>query len=237
MINFVEITSVEIKYQSTEVFDIEVEKEHQYIANDFVVHNCTTSANSSIHFPMVSLLTEINKFKDAVEACINDTNSVFKSIPKIIADGGFSNFDQIIKALAIGADYVMLGKIFAMSVEACGDILNKHYFGYDVLKDGPFQDWIRKQDMSIIKDYDCYRQYYGMSTKKAQTEFGNTELKTAEGIETLVPIKYTLAGWCDNFISYLRSAMSYCNSRTLEEFKNNARIEQISANSFNAYYK
>ena len=76
-----------------------------------------------------------------------------------------------------------------------------------------------------------------MSTKKAQTEISGEATKTAEGIETLVPIKYTLAGWCDNFISYLRSAMSYCNSRNLQEFRENAHIEQISANSFNAYYK
>lgn len=172
---------------------------------------CTTSANSGVHFPMVSLLTEINKFKDAVEACIGDTNSVFKSVPKIVADGGFSNFDQIIKALAIGADYVMLGKIFAMSEEACGEVIP-------------------------TKDEKYMRKYYGMSTKRAQSEFGNTELKTAEGIETLVPIKYTLAGWCDNFISYLRSAMSYTNSRNLNEFKN-IEYRQISANSFNAYYK
>ena len=203
---------------------------------------CTTSANSGIHYPMVSLLQEIVRNKKYVISCIKHDKEVkieppYKSIPKIVADGGFLNFDQIIKALAIGADYVMLGKIFAMSVEACGDILNKHYLGYNILKDGPFQDWIRKQDMSVIKDYDCYRQYYGMSTKKAQTEISGEATKTAEGIETLVPIKYTLAGWCDNFISYLRSAMSYCNSRTLEEFRKNAHVEQISANSFNAYYK
>lgn len=173
---------------------------------------CTTSANSGIHYPMVSLLTEINRCKSVVEAWINYGDSEYTSVPKIVADGGFSNFDQIIKALAIGADYVMLGKIFAMSYEACGEILFNH-------------------------KGERVRKYYGMSTKKAQSEFGNTELKTAEGIETLVPIKYTLTGWCDNFISYLRSAMSYTNSRNLEEFKNNAHIEQISANSFNAYYK
>lgn len=205
---------------------------------------CTTSSNAGgIHYPMVSLLSELNKLKKFVyeNKALSDwgyyKNDVeYLSVPKIVADGGFSNFDQIIKALAIGADYVMLGKIFAMSVEACGEILNKHYFGYDILKDGPFQDWIRKQDISVIKEYDCYRQYYGMSTKKAQSEFGNTEFKTAEGIETLVPIKYTLAGWCDNFISYLRSAMSYANSRNLEEFKK-TKYEQISANAFQAYYK
>ena len=197
---------------------------------------CTTSANSGIHYPMVSLLSTIKVFKNAVEKCINDIDSGFKSVPKIVADGGFSNFDQIIKALAIGADYVMLGKIFAMSVEACGDILNKSYFGYNVEKQGPFQDWVRKQDMSTIKFWDCWRAYYGMSTKKAQAEISGEAHKTAEGIETLVPIKYKLSGWIDNFISYLRSAMSYTNSRNLTEFKN-TKYEQISANAFQAYYK
>jgi len=226
MINFVEITSVEIKYQSTEVFDIEVEKEHQYIANDFVVHNCTTSANSSIHYPMVSLLQKLVFHKNTVSVSTEYNGkerkncdgekyiyySPYRSIPKIVADGGFSNFDQIIKALAIGADYVMLGKIFAMSEEACGKVIFNH-------------------------NGERVRKYYGMSTKRAQTEISGEATKTAEGIETLVPIKYTLAGWCDNFISYFRSAMSYCNSRTLEEFRKNAHIEQISASSFNAYYK
>lgn len=180
---------------------------------------CTTSANSGIHYPMVSLLSKLKNNKQLVtskialsDCCYSDEKCEFNSIPKIIADGGFSNFDQIIKALAIGADYVMLGKIFAMSEEACGEVVP-----------------------TIEEKY--MRKYYGMSTKKAQTEISGEATKTAEGIETLVPIKYTLAGWCDNFISYLRSAMSYCNSRTLEEFRKNAHIEQISANSFNAYYK
>lgn len=173
---------------------------------------CTTSSNAGgIHYPMVSLLEEIDKRKNLVELWISRGEFDYVITPKIVADGGFSNFDQIIKALAIGADYVMLGKIFAMSEEACGEVVP-------------------------TKDEKYMRKYYGMSTKRAQSEFGNTELKTAEGIETLVPIKYTLAGWCDNFISYLRSAMSYTNSRNLNEFKN-TRYEQISANSFNAYYK
>ena len=173
---------------------------------------CLTSANNGIHYPMVSLLLEITTYKDTVEAWFGHPESNFKSVPKIIADGGFNNFDQIIKALAIGADYVMLGKIFAMSEEACGETVT-------------------------ISPDQRRRKYYGMSTKKAQSEFRNTELKTAEGIETLVPIKYTLAGWCDNFMSYLRSAMSYCNSKNLNEFKKNAIIKQISNNAFNSYFK
>lgn len=188
---------------------------------------CTTAANTSCTYPMASLLQELRFRKISVTQSIEEngrevTNwytgertireTPYKSIPKIIADGGFNNFDQIIKALAIGADYVMLGKIFAMSEEACGETVT-------------------------ISPDQHRRKYYGMSTKKAQSEFGNTEFKTAEGIETLVPIKYTLSGWLDNFISYLRSAMSYCNSKTLDQFRQNAKIKQISNNSFNAYYK
>lgn len=220
---------------------------------------CTTSANSGVHCPMVSLLQTLSSYKNTVSVSIEYDgkerkncdgekyiyHSSYKSIPKIVADGGFSNFDQIIKALAIGADYVMLGKIFAMSEEACGEVVYKDQIIPTKMDLTAFNDEERSvfeaagfDKVYINKTIQIpYRKYYGMSTKKAQAEFGNTELKTAEGIETLVPIKYNLAGWVDNFISYLRSAMSYCNSRTLDEFKQNAKIEQISANAFQAYYK
>ena len=61
---------------------------------------CTTSANVSIHYPMASLIEECAYFKTA-----------YDSPTKIIADGGFRNYSEIIKALALGADYVMLGGI------------------------------------------------------------------------------------------------------------------------------
>ena len=206
---------------------------------------CLTSANNGIHYPMVSLLQNITNCKQNVKAWLNHPESNFKSVPKIVADGGFNNFDQIIKALAIGADYVMLGKIFAMSEEACGEVVYKEQFIPTKLDLSTLPEDDRKlyEESGLDEAYITktiktpFRKYYGMSTKKAQAEFGNETLKTAEGIETLVPIKYTLTGWSDNFISYLRSAMSYCNSRTLNEFKQNAHVEQISANSFQAYYK
>lgn len=204
---------------------------------------CLTAANTGVFYPMVSLLQDIAWERQEVHNAREYGNTYYKSEPKVIADGGFSNFDQIIKALALGADYVMLGKIFAMSEEACGEVINWFY-------DGNFEGFFpeiktkyveiaqkAKKITGSFPDTIPHRKYYGMSTKKAQSEFGNTELKTAEGIETLVPIKYTLAGWCDNFISYLRSAMSYCNSKNLYEFKKNATIKQISNNSFNSYFK
>ena len=220
---------------------------------------CTTSANSGVHCPMVSLLQTISSYKNTVSVSIEFDgkerkncdgekyiyHSPYKSIPKIVSDGGFSNFDQIIKALAIGADYVMLGKIFAMSEEACGEVVYKDQIIPTKMDLTAFNDEEKSvfeaagfDKVYINKTIQVpYRKYYGMSTKRAQTEISGEATKTAEGIETLVPIKYTFAGWCDNFISYLRSAMSYCDSRTLTEFKKNANVMQISANSFQAYYK
>ena len=115
---------------------------------------------------------------------------IYKSIPYIIADGGFDSMDKIIKALALGADYVMLGKILSQTTAACG---------------------VQVQGERV---------YYGMSTKRAQVEMKTGVMKTSEGVEFRVPIIGTLEQWTKNFIHYLQTAMSYTNSKTLVDFKN-----------------
>lgn len=173
---------------------------------------CTTAANSATYYPQGSLIEETYEVKKFVEAHIkyannNNVPSDYRSCPFIIADGGFNNFDKIIKALALGADYVMLGKLFAQCEEACGCIDDKGS-----------------------------RSYYGMSTRKAQQEISNLSKKTSEGIEFEVPVKYTLAQWCDNFISYLRTTMSYTDSKTLDDLKA-AEICHMTPASRLSYYK
>ena len=104
---------------------------------------CTT-ANTGIFYPMASLLIETNKHKESIKLWYNDPDCPYKSVPKIIADGGFNTFGDIIKALALGADYVMCGKIFAQTVEACGEIHWGSYpTGFDILNSGSFNEWIR----------------------------------------------------------------------------------------------
>ena len=63
---------------------------------------CTTATNLGIYYPMASLI-------DKCKAC----SKSYKNPTKIIADGGIHNYRDIIKSLALGADYVMLGKMFA----------------------------------------------------------------------------------------------------------------------------
>ena len=171
---------------------------------------CTTGSNVSCFYPMKSLIEEIVEIKNEISR-YPDT---YKSVPKIIADGGFNSFDRIIKALALGADYVMIGKLFAECEEACGSIFTEYK--------AP-NEWTEKEKKDLVyTEEEGYhlrlREYYGMSTKHAQRLMGKTELHTSEGIVKYVHVNKTLPQWVENFTDYLRSAMSYTNSYNLKDF-------------------
>ena len=210
---------------------------------------CTTAANSAIHYPMASLIDECYKRKKNVEAWVTSSRTTeYKSVPKIIADGGFTNFDQIIKALALGADYCMCGKLFAQCIEACTSLIADKDFTLpseaDCYPDAPRHSTVRKpyDNVDFVlelmdKGYNFRRDYYGMSTKRAQREMGGKGNKTAEGIAIQIKVDHTVAGWMDNFISFLKSAMSYTDFRSLEDFIGSPEVRLCSNNAFNAYFK
>ena len=191
---------------------------------------CTSSANVSIHFGMATLLDQLNEERKAYAHSHNGNAPT-----KIIADGGIGWFDDIQKALALGADAVMAGKIFAECEEACGQIyyaksmenaINKimcHYPGENICVD----DWKK------------FRDYYGMSTKKSQKLIGDNKckLKTSEGIDKPVEVKYPVAKWIDNMQSYLRSCMTYTNSHTIKELRENAQVIILGGSGDAAYRK
>ena len=181
---------------------------------------CTTSANVSIHYPMASLISECAYWKH-----------VYDKPTKIIADGGFKNFSDIIKALALGADYVMLGGIFNKCLESCGD---------NFIKDSDEIYQTIDFDLATQKfnnDIDVYKYYRGMSTKEVQKSWDKSELKTGEGITKYNKVDYTLEGWCENFEDYLKSAMSYTDSRTLKDFIGEVKFEMITQNSYMRFNK
>jgi IMP dehydrogenase/GMP reductase len=181
---------------------------------------CTTSANVSIHFPMASLVNECYEI-----------SKEFDNPTKILADGGFRSFSDIIKALALGADACMLGGVFNKCLESCSD---------NFLKDstGVFHLITEEQAITNFSEgIDVWKYYRGMSTKEVQKSWNRKELKTGEGISKYNKVEYTLSGWRENFTDYLRSAMSYSNSRTLEEFIGQAQWVKISQNAFNRFNK
>jgi len=163
---------------------------------------CLTSANTGVHYPMASLIKECRDIK---------TQWGYKT--KIVADGGFRNYDDIIKALALGADYVMLGGMLNKTLESCSDTL---LFGkFKLSKEQATKIW---EKYPFMRKY-FYKKFRGMSTKEVQKKWGRGKIKTSEGVHRMNKVEYTLTGWTENFKDYLRSAMSYTNSRNLESFK------------------
>lgn len=182
---------------------------------------CTTSSNTGVHYPMASL---INECRQEVQELMKTGR--YKNKVKIIADGGIRNYDDAIKALALGADYVMIGGLFAQCLESASSIYTYSPFEHEYseilsLSSDEFvkmteeerYDFIHKENASNF-----YHEVYGMSTKRAQQERGYENLKTSEGTQHFVKINYTLQQWVDNMDSYLRSAMSYTDCTCLDEF-------------------
>jgi len=180
---------------------------------------CTTSSNSSIHYPMASLIEECYKIKEY---------NCYKT--KIVADGGFKNFDDVIKGLSLGANGIMLGSIINKSIESCGQSY--------VLKDETYL----KVELHDAIDYfhsgiDVYKMFRGMSTKEVQKKWGRKELKTAEGIVKMNKVEYTIAGWVENFIDYLKSCMSYQGKYTINGFIGSCEYVHITPNAYQRFFK
>lgn len=180
---------------------------------------CLTTVNTGVGYPMASLISECFSLKE---------NMVNK--PKIVADGGFKKYSDIIKALALGADYVMLGSILNKSLESCAP--TKLQVGNNIIE----SDIPDLKIDRMIKEGKLVKEFRGMSTKAVQSKWGKSEIKTAEGITTYNKVEYKLATWVENFESYLRSAMSYTNSFSLDEFKG-SNFELITQASFNRFNK
>lgn len=180
---------------------------------------CTTSANVSIHYPMGSLISE----------CFNIKKG-YGYNTKIIADGGFKSFDDIIKGLGLGADYIMLGSIINKSIESCGFnfiLNNARYFKID-------------NNLALVlfnNGSDVYKRYRGMSTKNVQKKWGNIDLKTAEGITVFNKVEYSISKWIENFGDYLKSCMSYQGKFNLFEFIGDAEYVFITEQSYLRFKK
>lgn len=186
----IEINKSEELYQG-KVYDLSVVDDNSYCVNGIVVHNCgcITSSNTSIHYPMASLINDVFQVKQSLQLIADSTGN---KLPLIIADGGIRNYSDVIKALALGADYVMIGSLFGKLYESCAK--------------------------TVKKDKQLYKEFYGMASNKGQIDLNGKKTKTSEGITKLLPVTEHLDKWTENMESYLRSAMSYTNIKDIEDF-------------------
>ena len=122
----------------------------------------------------------------------------------LIADGGIKNSGDIVKALAAGADFVMIGSLLAGTDESPGDVF--------ITEDG------RKRKL-----------YRGMASKEAQKDWRGS-YSSIEGITSSVEYKGSVENVLLELDQGIRSGLSYSGARTLIELRKNAAfIIQTSA--------
>lgn len=174
---------------------------------------CSTSVQTSIHASHQWMIEGIKKIQNKLMSGYQSSfmQEDFPYFTKVIADGGINRLDKAIKCLAIGYDYVMMGKCFAECEEACGEIA--------VLPEGKM------------------RCYYGMASLKGQEMISGSATKNPEGIETWIPVTNTLPKFTAQFEAALRSTMSYVGAHNLDELRNNTQYDIQSIEEFKSYYK
>lgn len=194
---------------------------------------CSTSSNVAIHYPVFSLLSEIYTIKKEIGGKC-----------KIIADGGIRGFRDIQKAL-IYADYVMIGSLFNKAIESAGKTTYGTFYwnirGKKIAR--PIKTLLKYGKEIPKEEYEyvyhlvkngkltVWKENFGMSTKIAQNLINQAnsietkKLKTAEGLLKYQKVEFDLAGWAENETDYLKSAMSYTNSRNLSEYKESQWVQ------------
>ncbi len=113
---------------------------------------------------------------------------------KIIADGGIKNAGDIVKALAAGADFAMLGSMLAGTRETPGQLINNQY-----------------------------KVYRGMASPEAQIAWKG-EARSLEGVSTTVPLKGDVEDVLGKISKNVRSGLSYTGALNLSEFRAKARF-------------
>jgi NAD(P)H-dependent flavin oxidoreductase YrpB (nitropropane dioxygenase family) len=182
---------------------------------------CLTTKQSGVGHPMASLIAETYQEKQKYLK-----NNPVGKVPAIVADGGMKDYSDIIKAFALGAEYVMIGSIFNKALESCAD----NYF-FHVKVNEKIAGVLFNMKLPVMKHF------RGMSTKQAQKAMGKTRFKTSEGVVRYRKVEYRLQGWIENFEHYLRNAMSYADAKTLDDFIGKVDICQITKNAYDRFNK
>lgn len=149
---------------------------------------CTTRIKTGYGVPQLTAIMECSK----VDRCI-------------IADGGIRYPGDAVKALAAGADLVMLGGMLAGTEETPGETIER----------GGRQ----------------YKQFRGMASKEAQEDFMGSmqEWKTAEGVALEIPAKGPVRNVLLDILGGIRSGMTYCGAAEIRELKRKAQFIEITA--------
>ena len=192
------------KGKSQVVWDIEVDcPTHSFIANNAIVHNsaCLTRRKTGVGVPQLTAVDE-------------SSDTAHKVNGHIISDGGITCPGDASKAFVAGADFVMLGGVFAGHDESYGEL-------------------------TVGEDGKQYKEFYGMSSSHAiQKHYGKQEkYRASEGRHIKIPYKGPLEGTVLDYLGGIRSTCTYIDARRIKDMSKCGKVrivgQQIN-NHFNA---
>jgi len=159
---------------------------------------CTTRVIAGVGIPQMTAVIECSKAAKS------------KKIP-VISDGGVKQTGDVPKAIAGGADSVMLGGLFAGTEEAPGEKVLYEGRSYKVYRGMGSIEAMKK----------------GSSDRYFQDVEDDLNKLVPEGIEGIVPYKGNVSDTIYQILGGLRSAMGYCGAKNIIEMKNKSRFVKI----------
>jgi IMP dehydrogenase len=147
----------------------------------------------------------------AVRVC--DDNDI-----KMMVNGGLRNSGDIVKALAAGADLIMLGSMFAGTDEASGKFCRPDH---DITKNFGSTNYCLKHKE--------YRGSASLSSYEAQGKVASW--RSPEGDSTWMPLKGPAVNVLNQINGGIRSACSYLNAFNLDELRAHAKFRYVSSNT------
>ena len=161
--------------------------------------SCTTRVVAGVGMPQLS----------GIMNCVDEAKK--HDIP-IIADGGIRYSGDLAKAIAAGAESVMLGSIFAGMDESPGEF---------ILYEGrQYKSYRGMGSLGAMKK--------GSGDRYFQDDFDSTKL-VPEGIEGMVPYRGNVEATIHQLMGGLRSSMGYCGAEDIEDFHKKAEFIEVTS--------
>jgi IMP dehydrogenase len=159
---------------------------------------CTTRIIAGVGMAQATAVDDVTSFCKDKGVCV-------------IADGGIKYSGDIVKALALGADSVMLGSLLAGTEEAPGEEI--------VFQGRRFKSYVGMGSLAAMKRGSADRYFQKATTKVSKL--------VPEGIEARVAYKGPLADTVYQLCGGIRSGMGYCGAKDLVALRKNAHFVQI----------
>ena len=160
---------------------------------------CTTRTKTGVGYPQLSAVIE----------CADAAHGVGG---RIMADGGCRSSGDVVKLLGAGADFVMLGGMFAGHEESGGE--------------------------TVVEEGAMFKTFYGMSSDTAMDAYagGVAEYRASEGKTVKIPFKGAITNTVNDILGGLRSACTYVGAKELRELSKCTTFVRVN-NTHNRVYE